>query len=86
MENATRRSVRYLRRDNGGSAQENAARTSGSERGARSRVPDLRAIVDCLLAAHYSEDEILDYLTGPLGLSDGDAAAAMLDAREHAAR
>jgi len=41
----------------------------------------LQAIVECLLAAHYSEDEILDYLTGPLGCSDADATAAVLAAR-----
>jgi hypothetical protein len=29
---------------------------------------DLRAIVECLLAAHYSECEIVDYLAGPFGL------------------
>jgi hypothetical protein len=38
---------------------------------------DTRAIVECLLAAHYSESEILDYLTGPLGLADADAFAAL---------
>jgi hypothetical protein len=34
---------------------------------------DTRAIVECLLAAHYSDGEILDYLTGPLGLAEADA-------------
>jgi hypothetical protein len=81
MENAAGRSVRYLRRDNGGSAQENGARTSGATGAGEFRVPDLRAIVDCLLAAHYSEDEILDYLTGPLGLPDREAVAAVLRSR-----
>ena len=41
---------------------------------------DLQAIVECLFAAHYSENEILDYLTGPLGLSDAEATAAVLAA------
>jgi hypothetical protein len=34
---------------------------------------DTRAIVECLLAAQYSDGEILDYLTGPLGLTEADA-------------
>ncbi len=38
---------------------------------------DTRAIVECLVAAHYSEAEILDYLTGPLDLSEADAFAAL---------
>ena len=38
---------------------------------------DLRAIVECLLAAHYSEGEIVDYLLGTLGLSELDAFAAL---------
>jgi hypothetical protein len=81
VEKATGRSVRYLRRDNGRSAQENVARTSGATAPAQFQVPDLPTIVDCLLAAQYSEHEILDYLTGPLGLSDGDATAAVLRSR-----
>jgi hypothetical protein len=81
MENAAGRSVRYLRRVTGGSARENVARTSGADGPPAFRVPDLQAIVDCLFAAHYSEDEILDYLTGPLGLADADAAAAVLRSR-----
>jgi hypothetical protein len=36
-----------------------------------------RAIVECLVAAHYSDREILDYLTGPLGLADADAFAEL---------
>jgi hypothetical protein len=36
-----------------------------------------RAIVECLLAAHYSDREILDYLTGPLGLADTHAFAEL---------
>jgi len=81
MENAAGRSARYLRRDSRGSAQANGGRTSDDGERAEARVPDLRAIVECLLAAHYSEHEILDYLTGPLGLSDGDATAAVLATR-----
>jgi hypothetical protein len=38
---------------------------------------DTRAIVECLLAAHYSDGEILDYLIWPLGLAEGDAFAAL---------
>ena len=40
---------------------------------------DLRAMVECLLTAHYSESEIIDYLTGPLGLADEDAIKAVRD-------
>ncbi len=36
-----------------------------------------RRIVECLLVAHYSAVEILDYLTGPLGLADEAAFAAV---------
>ena len=38
---------------------------------------DARTIVECLIAAHYSEQEIFDYLTGPLGLSDAEALRAL---------
>jgi hypothetical protein len=38
---------------------------------------DLRAIVECLLAAHYSEREILDYLVGPLGTTEREAHVAL---------
>jgi hypothetical protein len=38
---------------------------------------DLRAIVECLLAAQYSEDEILDYLVGPLGTTEREAYLAL---------
>jgi len=38
---------------------------------------DLRAVVECLLTAHYSELEIVDYLTGPIGVSEADAARAV---------
>jgi hypothetical protein len=38
---------------------------------------DIRAIVECLLAAHYSDREILDYLVWPLGLAEPDAGAAL---------
>ena len=38
---------------------------------------NVRAIVECLLAAHYSEGEILDYLIWPLGLAEADAFAAL---------
>jgi hypothetical protein len=77
MEKAARRSVGYLRRDARGGAQENVTRTSAACGHAGFRVPDLRAIVECLVAAHYSEHEILDYLTGPLGYPDEVAAAAL---------
>jgi hypothetical protein len=40
---------------------------------------DLRTIVECLLTAHYSEAEILDYLSGPLGYSEDDALLALRD-------
>jgi hypothetical protein len=68
MEKAAGRDVRSLRRDSAGSAQANGAGISG----------ELRSIVECLLAAHYSEHEILDYLTVPLGCSDADATAAVI--------
>ena len=42
---------------------------------------DTRTIVDCLIAAHYSEQEILDYLTGPLGMPEAAAFAAIEAAR-----
>ena len=42
---------------------------------------DARSIVECLIAAHYSEHEIFDYLTGALGLPEPAAFAAMEDAR-----
>jgi len=42
---------------------------------------DLRTIVECLLAAQYSEAEILDYLVGPLGSTDREAQRALEDAR-----
>jgi hypothetical protein len=38
---------------------------------------NVRAVVECLLAAHYSEGEILDYLIWPLGLTEADAFAAL---------
>jgi hypothetical protein len=38
---------------------------------------NVRAIVECLLAAHYTEGEILDYLIWPLGLTEADAFAAL---------
>jgi hypothetical protein len=41
---------------------------------------DRRAIVECLLSARYSESEIIDYLEGPLGLSEADAVIAVRDA------
>ena len=34
---------------------------------------DVRAIVECLLAAHYSEHEIFEYLVGPLGMAEREA-------------
>jgi hypothetical protein len=81
MEKAAGPSARHLRRDNGGNAQTNVARTSGTCDDAAFRAPDLRAIVECLVVAHYSDHEILDYLTGPLGCSDEAAAAALVAAR-----
>jgi len=42
---------------------------------------DARTIVECLVASHYSEHEIFDYLTGPLGLSEAAAVAAIEAAR-----
>ncbi|MGO9872478.1 MAG: hypothetical protein ACLPVY_01655 [Acidimicrobiia bacterium] len=41
---------------------------------------DLRAIVECLLTAHYSDVEIVDYLKGPLGLTEHEAVCAVRDA------
>jgi len=41
---------------------------------------DRRAIVECLLSARYSETEIIDYLNGPLGLSEDEAVHAVRDA------
>jgi hypothetical protein len=38
---------------------------------------DLRTIVECLLAAQYSEVEILDYLVGPLGTTEPEAFRAL---------
>ena len=81
MEKAAGRSAGYLRRGNGGNARTNVARTSGACAESAFRVPDLRAIVECLVAAQYSEHEILDYLTGPLGCSDEAATAALVAAR-----
>jgi hypothetical protein len=81
MEKTAGRSAGYLRRDEGGNAQTNVARTSDDCAGTGFRVPDLGAIVECLVAAHYSEHEILDYLTGPLGCSDETAAAALAAGR-----
>ena len=39
----------------------------------------LRAVVECLLTAHYSEREVIDYLTGPLGVTEGAAITAVRD-------
>lgn len=38
---------------------------------------DLPAMVECLLTAHYSEIEIFDYLTGPLGVTEAEALGAI---------
>ena len=38
---------------------------------------DLRAIVECLFAAHYSEREIIAYLSGPFGLTEEQATIAV---------
>ena len=38
---------------------------------------DLRTVVECLLTAHYCEQEILDYLTGPMGVSEAEAIRAV---------
>ena len=49
---------------------------------------DLRAVVECLLTAHYSEIEIVEYLTGPIGVTEAEALRAVrgcagpFDARE----
>ena len=40
---------------------------------------DLRAIVECLLTAHYSEYEIVEYLAGPFGLAEEEALRAVHD-------
>jgi hypothetical protein len=40
---------------------------------------DLRAVVECLLTAHYSEVEIVGYLKGPFGLPEDEAVAAVRD-------
>jgi hypothetical protein len=37
-------------------------------------------MVECLFTAHYSEAEIVGYLTGPLGLTDDAAWQAVRDA------
>jgi hypothetical protein len=81
MEKAARGSVRYLRRDTGGNAPTNVARTSGADGDSGFPGADLHSIVECLFAAHYSEPEILDYLTGPLGCGDAEAAAVLLATR-----
>jgi hypothetical protein len=81
MEKAAGRPAPDLRRDDGSSAQTNVARSSGADPVSGRRIPDLRAIVECLFTAHYSEAEIVDYLTGPLGRSDAEAAAALAAAR-----
>ena len=39
--------------------------------------PDLRAMVECLLTAHYSEIEIFEYLTGPIGVTEAEARGAL---------
>jgi len=36
-----------------------------------------RAIIECLLAAHYTDGEILDYLVWPLGMPEADAFAEL---------
>jgi hypothetical protein len=41
---------------------------------------DLRAVVQCLFAANYSEREIIQYLMGPFGLSQEAATLAVRDA------
>ncbi len=41
---------------------------------------DRRAIVECLLSARYSESEVIDYLKGPLGLSEDEAVNTVRDA------
>ena len=41
---------------------------------------DLRAVVQCLFAANYSEREIIQYLMGPFGLSQEAATMAVRDA------
>jgi len=40
---------------------------------------DLRAVVQCLFAANYSEREIIQYLMGPFGLSQEAATTAVRD-------
>ena len=42
---------------------------------------DPRTIVDCLVAAHYAEHEIFDYLTATLGMPEAAACAAIEAAR-----
>ena len=42
---------------------------------------DTRAIVECLLAAQYSDSEILDYLIGPLGITEVEAFAVLESVR-----
>jgi hypothetical protein len=41
---------------------------------------DVRAVAECLLTAHYSEHEIVDYLMGPFGLAEDEAMSAVRDA------
>ena len=38
---------------------------------------DLRAVVECLFAASYTEAEIIDYLEGTLGATPQDAVDAV---------
>ena len=38
---------------------------------------NLRAVVECLLTAHYSEREIVDYLEGAYGLTLEEALDAV---------
>jgi hypothetical protein len=40
---------------------------------------DLRTVVECLLTAHYSEQEIIDYLVGPIGVTEAAAIHAVRD-------
>ena len=56
-----------------GTSRTGASRTGTTQAGMRT---DLRAVVECLLTAHYSEQEIFDYLTGPLGVTEAEAERA----------
>jgi len=57
------------------SAAESVHRRRGD--GRESEFRDHRAVVECLLCAHYTADEITEYLYRSLGVPEHEAAAAV---------